>query len=96
MTIESSNTTALAGDNVTFSSNTTVPFGQNVFYEPIPFEWLRTYETKPQVVVTVNGQPAVCHNLTCDYNYTIPQGEVTAFTYNAQSNQLVITGTDLP
>jgi hypothetical protein len=96
MVIESSNTTALTGDNLTFNSNTTIPYGNNVFYEPIPFEWLRTYENKPQIIVNVNGEPAVCHNMTCGYNYTIPQGEVTAFTYNAGTNALEITGTDLP
>jgi hypothetical protein len=94
--IETSNLTALTGENITFRENTTIPYGDNVFYEPIPFEWLRTYETKPQVVVSVNGEPAVCHNMTCDYNYTVPQGEVTAFTYTANNRQLVLTGTDLP
>lgn len=34
--------------------------------------------------------------MTCDYNYTIPVGEVTGFTYTAATKQLVITGTDLP
>lgn len=34
--------------------------------------------------------------MTCDYNYTIPVGEVTAFTYTAATKQLEITGTDLP
>jgi hypothetical protein len=34
--------------------------------------------------------------MTCDYNYTIPQGEVTAFTFDAASSELTITGTDLP
>jgi hypothetical protein len=34
--------------------------------------------------------------MTCDYNYTIPQGEVTGFTYDSASSELVITGTNLP
>jgi hypothetical protein len=84
MDIETSNTTALLGENVTYTSNTTIPYGNNVFYEPIPWEWLRTYETKPQILVNIDGNPAVCHNMTCGYNYTIPQGEVTAFTFDAQ------------
>ena len=32
---------------ITFFANTTVPYGQNLFFEPIPFEMLRTYETEP-------------------------------------------------
>jgi len=52
-----------------------------LFYEAIPFEMLRTYETKPQVVVQVGDFPAVCKNLTCHYNYTQPEGEITAFTF---------------
>lgn len=96
MSIESSNVTLLSGDNITFNQNTTIPYGGNPFYEPIPFEWLRTHETKPQLIVSVNGEPAVCHNMTCDYNYTIPVGEVTGFTYTAATKQLVITGIDLP
>jgi hypothetical protein len=96
ITLESSNVTAVTGENVTYYANTTIPFGQNVFYEPVPFEWLRTYETKPQVVVKIDGEPAVCHNMTCDYNYTVPVGEVTGFSYDATSMELTVTGTDLP
>jgi len=32
-------------------SKVTIPYGQNLFFEPIPFEMLKTYETKPQVLV---------------------------------------------
>lgn len=33
------------GGNTTSKQNVTVPYGKNLFYEPIPFEMLRTYET---------------------------------------------------
>lgn len=72
----------LAGDNITYSQNTTVPYNSNLLYEPIPFEWLRTHETQPQLIVSVNGEPAVCHNLTCGYAYVEPQGEITGFTFS--------------
>lgn len=68
----------------------------NIFYPAIPFEMLRTYETQPQVIVQVGDYPAVCKNLTCDFHYVAPEGEVTAFTYTASSRQLQLTGTDLP
>ena len=64
--------TPLGGSNLSYYSNVTIPYGVNLFYEPIPFEMLKTYETEPQVLVTVGDFPAVCHNLTCNYNYTIP------------------------
>lgn len=57
---------------------------------------LKTYETEPQVMVSVGDFPAVCHNLTCNYNYTVPVGEVTAYTYTALTKTLVLTGTLLP
>jgi len=67
-----------------------------LYYEAVPFEMLQTYETNPQVIVQVGDYPAVCKNLTCDYNYVVPQGEVTAFTYTASTKQLTLTGTNLP
>jgi len=57
---------------------------------------LRTYETKPQVIMHVDGLPAVCHNLTCDFTYTIPHGEVTGFAYNLNTKELYLVGIDLP
>lgn len=37
----------LGGTNLTFISNTTIPYSDNLFYEPVPFEFLRTFEEKP-------------------------------------------------
>ena len=45
--LESSERSPLEGTNLTFYSNTTVPYSSNLFYEGIPFEFLRTYETEP-------------------------------------------------
>jgi hypothetical protein len=82
--------------NITFYSNTTVPYGINLFFEAIPFEMLRTYETEPQLIVSVGNLPAVCHNLTCDFTFILPVGEVTAFTFDEATKKLVLTGTDIP
>ena len=94
--IVQSETTPLTGGNLTFFANTTVPYGTNLFYEPIPFEMLRTFETEPQLIVSVGNLPAVCHNLTCDFSYIVPDGEVSAFTFDETTKKLVITGTNLP
>jgi hypothetical protein len=57
---------------------------------------IKTYEAKPQVIVNVNGLPAVCHNLTCDFTYITTPSEITEFTYTAVTKKLVITGTKFP
>lgn len=72
MRIMSGTDTPLSGVNHSFYSNKTVEASTNLFYEAVPFEMLRTYETKPQVLVTVGDYPAVCHNLTCHFNYSVP------------------------
>jgi hypothetical protein len=56
----------------------------------------KTYETKPQMMVSVDGLPAVCHNLNCDYTYTTPTAQVTSFTFDEASKVLTLTGTGLP
>lgn len=83
-------------EGVSFYSNTTVPYSTNLFYEPVPFEMLKTFETKPQLIVTVNDNPAVCHNMTCDFTYIEPVGQITSFTFTEDSKLLVIEGTELP
>ena len=94
--IVTSETNPLSTGNFTTYSNRTVEYSSNLFYEPLPFEMLRTYETEPQLIVTVGGEPAVCHNLTCDFTYILGEGEITAFTYTEATKLLVITGTNLP
>jgi len=37
----------LQGQNLKYTATTIVPYSTNLFYEPIPFEMLQTYETKP-------------------------------------------------
>jgi len=75
--IVSSETDPLTGDNIQFTQSTVQPYSTNLFYSPIPFEFFKTYETKPQMIVSVDGLPAVCHNLTCDYTYSVPTSEAT-------------------
>lgn len=62
----------LTGTGLELRSSKKINASDNLYYDVVPFEMLRTVETKPQVIVTVDGLPAVCHNLTCDFTYTIP------------------------
>jgi len=57
---------------------------------------LRTYENMTQLIVTVDGNPAVCHNMTCDMAYIVPDAEITAFSFDSSSFVLSLTGTNLP
>ena len=43
----SSEADPLTGNNLKFESKTVYPYGTNLFYNPIPFDFLRTYEEKP-------------------------------------------------
>jgi len=44
----------------------------------------------------VDGYPAVCKNLDCDFSYVQPVGQVTGFTFEQATSKLVLTGTNLP
>ena len=57
---------------------------------------LRTIEEKPQLLVTVDGGPVVCHNMTCDFEYIPPVGKITAFSFDSATDRLTLTGTALP
>mmetsp|Transcript_41642 Transcript_41642/g.63589 ORF Transcript_41642/g.63589 Transcript_41642/m.63589 type:complete len:360 (+) Transcript_41642:870-1949(+) len=86
----------LTGNNITFINETIHPFSHNIFYEPVPYELLRTYETKPQVLVSVDGHNAACPNLDCDFEFIEAVGEITSFTYTEATKLLSIVGTALP
>lgn len=86
----------LTGEELEFRSIKVVPASDNLYYDVVPFEMLRTVETKPQVIMTIDGLPAVCHNLTCDFTYVEPKGEVTGFNYINTTRELQIFGVDLP
>ena len=47
MRIVSGSVTPLGGTNITYNQSKTIPASSNLFYEAIPFEMLRTYETEP-------------------------------------------------
>lgn len=48
------------------------------------------------MLVTVNGLPALCVNLNCDFEYTIPVGQITSQTFDPASKILTIAGSSLP
>jgi hypothetical protein len=46
-TIESSATNITVGNNVVFAYSTYKEYGESLFYEPVPFEFLHTDEVTP-------------------------------------------------
>ena len=45
--IVSSDSSPLTAKNIVFKAETIYPYGTNLWYNPIPFEFLKTYEEKP-------------------------------------------------
>jgi len=61
----------------------------------VPFEFLHTAETdSPQVMISVEGMPAVCHSLKCGYKYVAPIASISSFTHSGTT--LTINGVNLP
>lgn len=77
------------------NSTTVVHATGNLFYEPIPFEFLFYAETKPSIKVSVDGLPAVCAgNLDCTFTYQQASSLITSFSLSGTT--LTINGNNLP
>jgi len=73
MEILNSDSMPISGNKPSFNSTTWIPYDSTrLFYEPVPFEFLHTAETQPQVIITVDGLEAVCDSLNCSYKYVAP------------------------
>jgi hypothetical protein len=56
-------------------------------------EFLRTYTTQPQVLVTIDSKPALCGDLACDYFYFTDGAVVSSQAVTGSSLQ--VTGTEI-
>lgn len=86
----------LTGPRLLYRSTKVVNASNNLYYDVVPFEWLRTFHVKPQVLVHVDGIIAVCPNMNCDFMYTEPHGEVQEFEFYETDRVLLLKGIDLP
>jgi hypothetical protein len=96
--IVTGDTKPLVGDTdlskpLTFSQTETQKFGTSIMYEVIPFEMLKTFVEKPQVIMMVGDFPAACDKVTCDYMYTTTALEISDFKYDPTTKKMTITGT---
>ena len=70
-------------------------YGQNLFFEPMPLEFIYTDAQKPQVMISVNGVEGVCPEFNCDYIYIDTDSEIQGQTLT-NGVDLTITGVGLP
>ena len=58
---------------VDYEYSTPIPQLSTLYYETIPYEYLYTIHTVPQLIVNVGGTLAVCDaEVGCDYKYVDP------------------------
>jgi hypothetical protein len=68
----------VSGNGASFNSTTWIDWDPTrIFYEPVPFEFLHTEESDPQVLVQVDGIEAVCASLNCGFRYKAPTAKIT-------------------
>lgn len=84
-TIESDTTSPLTGDTPTPVSETVRNYGTGLMFEPVGLEFLYSDATSPQVRIDIDGLPAVCPGLNCDYAYVQAAALITAQTYDSVS-----------
>jgi len=84
----------IQGNQPSVNQTTWLAYDPSVlFFEPVPFEFIYTHETKPQVIISVDGVEAVCDSLSCGYQYKAPTAKITGVILSGTT--LTITGTDL-
>ena len=90
-TVDSTNLSGKSPLTVTVTRE--VSFGDALFLDPIPFEYLHQSTTTPHVMVTTRTVPAVCDG-NCEYAYVAKTSKITDFTCTGST--LSITGESLP
>ena len=77
--------------------------GGKIYYKVIPYEFIYTDETTPQVLLSIDTPTtdnpgayldAVCAKLACGYTYVEPDAEVLTMTVS--SLDVSFTGTSMP
>ena len=75
--LESGTDTPLeGGGTLNYKTEVIREYGQNLFFEPVPLEFIYTDATQPQVIISVNGIDGVCPAFNCGYLYVDAVGEI--------------------
>ena len=60
----------------------------NLFYNPIHSDFLTTFHSKPQVILSVNGMRAACPDQNCDYDFITNTDTLEIESYDISSNPI--------
>lgn len=69
--------------------------GETVFMPVIPFDQVHSDAQTPQIFVHIDGMPALCVDLNCDFTY-IASDSMISTQVLADDDSLTLTGTLLP
>ena len=83
----------LVGKDVQSTGTIVRHYGRALVWPVIPGEYFYTVETEPQVKVEVEGMPALCTGMACNFAYSESTSVIQAFT--REGTALTIRGTDL-
>jgi hypothetical protein len=94
--IQSSEDDPLDGD-MSMRPNVTViqTYAESLFFSTIPLEMVYTDSLTPQVLITVDGMPALCLDLNCDYTFIESESLVESQSLSDDS-LLTLNGVMLP
>ena len=85
--------TPIVGKDVQFSASIVRHYGLALVWPVIPGEYFYTVETEPQVKVDVEGMPALCTGMACNFAYSESASVIQAFSRSGTA--LTILGADL-
>lgn len=72
-------------------------YGESLWFPVIPMEMLSTDAQTPQILINIDGTPAMCLDLNCDFTYTESDALITSQSLDEYFfDEVIIYGTNLP
>jgi len=65
--------------------------GDSIIYTPVPYEYLFTQHTKPQVIMTVDSLPVACIKVDCNYMYVDATPSISSYSMTGESEGDTLT-----
>ena len=84
---------SIVGNEVASAGSIVRPYGRTLRWPVIPGEYFYTVETEPQVKVDVEGMPALCTGMACNFAYSESTSVIQAFSRDGTA--LTILGDNL-
>ena len=66
------------------------PASNNLFYRPLPPQFLSTFHKSPQLVLSRKGMDAACPTQNCDYSFVTDANSLSIATFTLTGNELTI------